>query len=408
MRRRTAPRRPARRGWCGSARRSCPAPGTRTSRPDGTCATSAAAARGGRGATGGSRWTTSTSTTVRRGQSRTSPISNVGRRCRLPCAASIISALLSTPITCASGHRSASSAVRLPGPQPRSTTAARIGGADAGDQVDERAAALVGVGQVAVGVPGVGHDRPPRGISRIRALTTSGRSSCEELAAPGYAPAVPRPASLPSTGDGPALLRLHGGPGMSTTCELLGDEADGWRRIRYDPARRWRRRRPTVRSRWRSTSPTRSRCCDDLGVDEAVVLGHSWGGFLAAVLAEGAPGPGARPACSSTRSGIVGDGGYARFEAQMTARTPAGRACTARTSWTSGRWPARAPRTTPLESLRLVVAGVLRRPATAPADARRPPARVRRYSQTLEDVVALLSTGEPPGPCRGVTADRWR
>ena len=55
----------------------------------------------------------------------------------------------------ASGQRSASSAVRLPGPQPRSTTVRRVGGADPRDELDEGPAALVGVGQVALGVPGV-------------------------------------------------------------------------------------------------------------------------------------------------------------------------------------------------------------------------------------------------------------
>ena len=54
------------------------------------------------------------------------------------------------------GQRSASSPVRLPGPQPRSTTVARGRSAPTRrEQLDERAAALVGVGQVAVGVPGV-------------------------------------------------------------------------------------------------------------------------------------------------------------------------------------------------------------------------------------------------------------
>ena len=45
-----------------------------------------------------------------------------GRACRSACAASIISAELSIPVTSAPGQRSASAAVSCPGPQPRSTT----------------------------------------------------------------------------------------------------------------------------------------------------------------------------------------------------------------------------------------------------------------------------------------------
>ena len=54
---------------------------------------------------------------MRRGRHRPGPAAASSAR-----AASIISAELSTPSTWASGQRAASSAVRLPGPQPRSTT----------------------------------------------------------------------------------------------------------------------------------------------------------------------------------------------------------------------------------------------------------------------------------------------
>ena len=72
-------------------------------------------------------------------------------------AFAIISGLESSPLTVASGQRSLSSRVRLPGPQPRSTTVAGSVDVDPRDQLDERPAALVGIGQVALGVPGV-HD----------------------------------------------------------------------------------------------------------------------------------------------------------------------------------------------------------------------------------------------------------
>ena len=42
------------------------------------------------------------------------------------------------------------------------------------------------------------------------------------------------PTVLPTTieGDGPALLCLHGGPGLSDYLAILGEETDGWRRTR--------------------------------------------------------------------------------------------------------------------------------------------------------------------------------
>ena len=82
-------------------------------------------------------------------------------------AAATISALESTPSTCACGQRRASSTVRLPAPQPRSTTGARCLGIDPGDQLEEGPAALVGEGEVAVRVPAVRHRAEVISMSRI-------------------------------------------------------------------------------------------------------------------------------------------------------------------------------------------------------------------------------------------------
>ena len=83
---------------------------------------------------------------------------------------------------------------------------------------------------------------------------------------------------LPPTieGDGPALLCLHGGPGMSDYLDVLGDETDGWRRIRY-----------TQRGLAPSTTDgpftvaqhvaDAVAVLDALGLEDVVVLGHSWG-----------------------------------------------------------------------------------------------------------------------------------
>ena len=84
----------------------------------------AGAGRGGRAPTGAWRWRP-----ARPARASVGSPSRAGRPPRSRCArhvaaraASIISGLESRPITSASGQRAASSAVRLPGPQPRSTT----------------------------------------------------------------------------------------------------------------------------------------------------------------------------------------------------------------------------------------------------------------------------------------------
>ena len=114
----------------------------------------AAAGRGGRAPTGGRRWRP-----ARRPARRAS--SRAGRRRRSPRprprGPRRSSRRWSPAAHPRPGPRSGSSAVRLPAPQPRSTTRAGVRGGDPRDQVDEGAAALVGVRQVVAGVPRVGH-----------------------------------------------------------------------------------------------------------------------------------------------------------------------------------------------------------------------------------------------------------
>src|SRR3954469_5341865 len=123
-----------------------------------------------------------------------------------------------------------------------------------------------------------------------------------------------------SEGDGPALLCLHGGPGMSDYLGMLGKETTGWRRIRYTQ----RGLEPST-----TTGPftvaqhvaDAVSVLDDLGLADAVVLGHSWGGFLAAALAMEHPER-VRGMVLVDSLGIVGDGGFERFSEQILARTP--------------------------------------------------------------------------------------
>jgi proline iminopeptidase len=85
-------------------------------------------------------------------------------------------------------------------------------------------------------------------------------------------------------GSGPALLFLHGGPGMNDYGRLLSDEVADWRFVSFQQ---------------RGVTPSTTggpftveqhvadaiAVLDDRGVDKALVLGHSWGAHLALHLA---------------------------------------------------------------------------------------------------------------------------
>jgi pimeloyl-ACP methyl ester carboxylesterase len=210
-----------------------------------------------------------------------------------------------------------------------------------------------------------------------------------------YAPAMSSDFPVTIEGDGPALLCLHGGPGLSEyLTPSLGDETDGWRRIGY-----------TQRGMPPSTTEgpfTVARhvadalaVLDGLGIEDAVVLGHSWGGFLAAVLAMDHPER-VRGLLLIDPLGIVGDGGYERFGAEMSARTPEDVREKAdeldRRAMAGEGTEADA-----LESLRLVWPAYFNDQSTAPpmpADLR---LSVPCYSQTIEEAVAILAAGDLPG-----------
>jgi pimeloyl-ACP methyl ester carboxylesterase len=90
------------------------------------------------------------------------------------------------------------------------------------------------------------------------------------------------------SGDGPPLLLLHGGPGLSDYMTMLGPETAGWRAVGYQQ---------------RGIAPSATEgpftdvrhaadavaVLDAAGLREVVVLGHSWGGYLALRLAVAAP-----------------------------------------------------------------------------------------------------------------------
>ena len=124
-----------------------------------------------------------------------------------------------------------------------------------------------------------------------------------------------------STGEGPVLLVLHGGPGLSDYSDMFVDELEGWQALRY-----------TQRGTPPSTTEgpyTVGRHVDDAlavldahRIDQAVLVGHSWGGFLACCIAAVAPRRVAGMVIVDA-PGLVGDGGMAEFDAALMARTPA-------------------------------------------------------------------------------------
>jgi proline iminopeptidase len=200
---------------------------------------------------------------------------------------------------------------------------------------------------------------------------------------------------LPVTvdGDGPPLLFLHGGPGMSDYASMFDDETIGWRRISY-----------TQRGLAPSTTDgpftvaqhvaDAVAVLDEVGVDDAVVLGHSWGGFLAAALATEHPRR-VRGLVLVDPLGIVGDGGYARFEQQLLARTPDD--ARARGEELDRRAMAgEGTEDDALESLRIMWPAYFNDPPSAPPMPDEIRLSVPGYSGTLEDVMGLLTAGDLP------------
>jgi proline iminopeptidase len=196
---------------------------------------------------------------------------------------------------------------------------------------------------------------------------------------------------LPPTieGDGPALLCLHGGPGMSDYLTDLAEETVGWRRITYT-----QRGLPPSTTEGPFTVAQHAAdavaVLDGLGVRETVVLGHSWGGFLAAVLATEHPHR-VRGALIIDPMGIVGDGGVEVFVRQLQARTPEG-------DWQRAdeldqrAMAGEGTEEESLESLRLLWPAYFHdRDAAPPMPALR--TSVPAYSECLEDATALLATG---------------
>jgi proline iminopeptidase len=119
-------------------------------------------------------------------------------------------------------------------------------------------------------------------------------------------------------GEGFPLLLLHGGPGLTDYMGLLDNETGGYRRIRYQ-------QRGTAPSTLDGPLTVARHVADavavldELGVDRAIVAGHSWGGHLAEQLAVARPDRVAGLLLIDP-PGSEGDGGLGAAVAELEAR----------------------------------------------------------------------------------------
>jgi len=123
-------------------------------------------------------------------------------------------------------------------------------------------------------------------------------------------------------GNGPPVLLLHGGPGMSF--DYLRDLADELAE-ENDVAWYQQRGQPPSAAEGPHTVATdvddARRVLDTLGWGKAYVVGHSWGGHLALHIAEAVPDRLYGVLCVDPL-GAIGDGRWPEFDEEMLRRTP--------------------------------------------------------------------------------------
>ena len=123
-------------------------------------------------------------------------------------------------------------------------------------------------------------------------------------------------------GDGPPVLLLHGGPGMSF--HYLRDLAD---ELAEENDVAWYQQRGQAPSSLEGPHTVATdvddarRVLDALGWDKAYVVGHSWGGHLALHVAEALPDR-VRGVLAVDPLGAIGDGRWPEFDEEMLRRTP--------------------------------------------------------------------------------------
>ncbi len=121
-------------------------------------------------------------------------------------------------------------------------------------------------------------------------------------------------------GAGPAVLLLHGGPGMTDYMHSLLPELDGYRVASFQQ----RGVAPSTLDGPFDVPTLRDDVIDvldTLGWAAPAMIGHSWGGHLLLHLLAVAP-PRVGAALPVDPLGAVGDGGFAVFEAELMRRLP--------------------------------------------------------------------------------------
>ena len=193
-----------------------------------------------------------------------------------------------------------------------------------------------------------------------------------------------------ASGAGAPLLLLHGGPALTDYMEILGPEVTEWRAIRYQQ---------------RSLSPSATggpftverhvadavAVLDALGVGQAIVAGHSWGGHLALHLAIAHPDRVAGLLIIDPL-GAVGDGGVSELGQEMVHRLLPG--AVTRYQELAGRMSGPdVSDSDMLASLILLWPGYFAQPETAPAIPAGMRASIAGYAGTFASVAAHLADG---------------
>lgn len=167
-----------------------------------------------------------------------------------------------------------------------------------------------------------------------------------------------------TAGDGPGLMLVHGGPGLSDYMSMLAAETTAWRTIGYQ-------QRGIPASVTGGPFTVDQHVCDALDVLDAqaeepvVLVGHSWGGYLALQIALAA-GDRVRGVLVVDGLGSTGDGGSSALGAELRRRLA--RRDRDRSDEIDARLS--GPDATDedaLESLRLLWPGYFADPPTAPA-----------------------------------------
>jgi proline iminopeptidase len=190
-------------------------------------------------------------------------------------------------------------------------------------------------------------------------------------------------------GTGAPLLLLHGGPAMSDYMELLASELTGWRWVRYQ-------QRGLAPSAVDGPFTVERHVADavavldEAGIDQAVVLGHSWGGYLALNLALAHPER-VTGLVIVDPLGAVGDGGVAEMGQNLGDRLLP--SAVEKYGEIAAKLAIEPTDDAMLESLKLLWPGYYADPPSAPALPSFMRASVAAYAGTFGSVAELQAGG---------------